>query len=255
MSSNPRMFSTESAKAIKAEKYGYLNAIHYLAPDKVAGKGTVCVDSTAGCRALCLGQYSGQAGMVKDLEHGTNNVRESRINKVVMFFHNAQHYLELVHKAIAVLIKKSRKNNKILCIRLNGSSDIAWERIKIKSKDNKNIYELFSDVQFVDYTKSKTRMLNPNKPSNLYLTFSRSETNETDCLELLQKGHNVAVVFGCAFPETYMGFPVISGDEHDLRHLDPRGGHCIALTPKGRKAKGDKSGFVVWNTEHQHIAA
>ncbi len=74
MSSIPRMFSTESAKAIKAEKYGYLNGIHYLAPDKVAGKGTVCVDSTQGCRELCLGQYSGQAGMVKDLEHGTNNV-------------------------------------------------------------------------------------------------------------------------------------------------------------------------------------
>jgi len=250
------MFSAESAKAIKAEKYGYLNGIHYLAPDKVAGKGTVCADSTAGCRELCLGQYSGQAGMVKDLEHGTNNVRESRIKKVLMFFQNVQYYLELLFIAIEFLIKKAQKINKILCIRLNGSSDIAWERIKIKSKDNKNIYELFPNVQFVDYTKSKMRMLNPNKPSNLYLTFSRSETNEADCLELLQKGHNVAVVFGCDFPETYMGFPVISGDEHDLRHLDPRGGYCIALTPKGRKAKNDKSGFVVWNVlEHQRIAA
>jgi len=244
---NPRMFSTESAKAIKAEKYGYLNGIHYLAPDKVAGKGTVCVDSTAGCRAVCLGQYSGQAGMVKDLEHDINNVRQSRINKVLMFFQNAQYYLGLLFIAIKSLIKKAHKNNKILCIRLNGSSDIAWERIKIKAKDNKNIYSLFEDVQFVDYTKSKTRILNPNKPKNLCLTFSRSETNEKDCLELLQKGYNVAVVFGCNFPKTYMNYPVISGDEHDLRHLDPKGGYWIALTPKGRKAKMDKSGFVIWS--------
>ena len=27
-----RMFSTDSAKAIKADKYGFLNAINYMAP-------------------------------------------------------------------------------------------------------------------------------------------------------------------------------------------------------------------------------
>ena len=243
----PRMFSTKSAKAIKADKYGYINGIHYMAPDRVAGKGTVCVDATDGCKSLCLGQYSGQAGIVKDLEHGINNVRESRINKVLMFFAHAQDYMGLICLEIRQLIKKSAKLNKTLCIRLNGSSDIAWERIKIKAEDNKNIYELFPDFQFVDYTKSKARMLNPDRPANLYLTFSRSETNEQDCLELLQKGHNIAVVFGCDFPETYMGFPVINGDEHDLRHLDPKGGYVIGLKPKGRKAKADKSGFVVWN--------
>jgi hypothetical protein len=54
----------------------------------------------------------------------------------------------------------------------------------------------------------------------------------------------VAIVFGGAFPQTWNGFPVIDGDAHDLRHLDPRG--CVvALSPKGTRAKRDASGFVV----------
>jgi hypothetical protein len=45
-------------------------------------------------------------------------------------------------------------------------------------------------------------------------------------------------------PDTWHGFPVIDGDAHDLRHLDPRG-VVVALSPKGPKAKKDKSGFVI----------
>jgi hypothetical protein len=58
-------------------------------------------------------------------------------------------------------------------------------------------------------------------------------------------GHNVAMVFHGALPESFAGFPVIDGDKHDLRHLDAKGGYIVGLTPKGRKAKADTSGFVV----------
>ena len=81
----PKFFSTDSAKAIKAEKYGWLNAINYMAPHTTGGAGNLCPDSSAGCRALCLGMYSGQAAMVADLENGTNAVRESRIAKAQFF--------------------------------------------------------------------------------------------------------------------------------------------------------------------------
>jgi len=54
-------------------------------------------------------------------------------------------------------------------------------------------------------------------------------------------------VFAGVMPSEYLGAPVISGDEHDLRHLDPRGGYVIGLSPKGSKAKRDQSGFVVRN--------
>jgi len=52
-------------------------------------------------------------------------------------------------------------------------------------------------------------------------------------------------------PTRWNGFQVIDGDKHDLRQLDPRGavGTVIGLTPRGRKAKKDRSGFVVRN-EH-----
>ena len=62
----------------------------------------------------------------------------------------------------------------------------------------------------------------------------------------LPPGGNVAVVFGCDFPKTYLGFLVINGEEHDLRHLDPRN-VVVGLSPKGRKAKRDgiALGFVV----------
>jgi hypothetical protein len=53
----------------------------------------------------------------------------------------------------------------------------------------------------------------------------------------------VAVVFRNKLPEAWKGFPVVSGDESDLRFLDPKG-HVVGLIAKG-KAKQDRSGFVV----------
>ena len=76
------------------------------------------------------------------------------------------------------------------------------------------------------------------------LTFSLSEVNLAAALGIVARGFNVAVVFGCERPSTWHGHTVIDGDEHDLRHLDPKG--CfVGLTPKGLKAKRDHSGFVV----------
>jgi len=106
-----------------------------------------------------------------------------------------------------------------------------------------NIFTAFPMVQFVDYTKNHLRFNRP-LPANYHLTFSLSETNEQHALDLLSRGHNVAIVFGCERPATWHGYRVIDGDEHDLRHLDPRN-VVVGLTPKGSKAKRDTSGFVV----------
>jgi hypothetical protein len=53
------------------------------------------------------------------------------------------------------------------------------------------------------------------------------------------------MVFHGGLPASFAGFPVIDGDKHDLRHLDAKGGFIVGLSPKGRKAKRDTSGFVV----------
>jgi len=253
-----RFFSTDSAKAIKANKYGYLNAINYMAPHKSAGRGNLCASASPGCIALCLGWYSGQASFVADLENDINNVRKSRIKKTNYFFNDTQGFLNEAVYHINKLVKRANKLGLKLCVRMNGSSDIPFERIKIQACDNKTVFELFPNVQFVDYTKILDRVLSPSKPHNLHLTLSRSETNWRDCLTALENGHNVAVVFAEELPDEYAickhyNYEVIDGDQHDLRHLDQSKwnrpneylGFIVGLLPKGRKAKLDKSGFVV----------
>ena len=238
----PKFFSTDSAKAIKAEKYGWLNAINYMAPHTTGGAGNLCPDSSAGCRALCLGMYSGQAAMVTDLENGTNAVRESRIAKSQFFMTERLSFMAEMEQHIRAMIRKADRESKKLAVRPNGSTDIAFEYIR--GYNGQTLPEQFPEIQFVDYTKSMKRMLNPNRPRNYHLTFSLSETNMHEAMHVLANRKNVAVVFGHGQPETFMGHRVIDGTEHDLRHLDPSP-VIVGLDPKGKKAKNDKSGFVV----------
>ena len=123
-------FSTDSAKAIKADQYGYLNGINYMAPHTTGGIGNLCPHSTQGCRDLCLGMYSGQAAMVKDLENGTNSVRESRKAKSQWFMTDRKAFMAEMAKHVSALIRKAERENKKLAIRPNGSTDIPFERVK-----------------------------------------------------------------------------------------------------------------------------
>lgn len=248
MKREPRMFSVDNAKAAKAVGFGWLNAIHYMAPHALAGVGNLCPHASEGCKALCLGWYSGHAGMVaRDSVRASNSVRRSRITKARMFMRDRQSYLYGMMREIDKVLTKAYYYGLKPCIRLNGSTDIAWERLRMVD-NGLSLVETYPQVQFVDYTKSKKRAIawaNGQLPINLDLTFSRSETNEEDCLEVLAAGGRVAVVFGGRKPARWHGFPVIDGDRHDLRHLDNRN-VVVGLTPKGRRAKHDASGFVVW---------
>ena len=237
-----KFFSTDSAKAIKAEKFGYLNAINYMAPHSSAGAGNLCPHSSAGCRALCLGMYSGQAAMVKDLENGTNAVRESRIAKAQWFMSDRSAFMSEMAQHIRAMVRKADRENKELVVRPNGSTDIAFERVP--TDNGQSLPNRFSELQFVDYTKSMRRVLDPKRPANYHLTFSLSETNKAEAEQVRAAGFNVAVVFGHGQPKRFMGHRVIDGTEHDLRHLDPQP-VIVGLDPKGSKAKNDKSGFVV----------
>ena len=257
MASFPTIFSTDSAKAAKASGFGYLNAIHYMAPANSAGYGNLCVNASPQCIALCLGIFSGQAAMVADLENGTNAVRESRKNKARLFMHERATYMNEMARGIVRIIAKAKRESLTPCIRLNGSTDITWERIRFRidiktakamglpylAGSESNLLALFPSIQFVEYTKIPKRL--NGAPTNLDLTLSYSANNSIACVEALQAGHNVAMVFADGLPESFAGFPVINGDLHDLRHLDAKGGYIVGLSPKGQKAKRDQSGFVV----------
>lgn len=254
-----RIFSTDSAKAIKAQEYGFLNAIHYLAPSKLSGVN-MCSHASASCIALCLGWESGQAAMVAN-DTDLNSVRKSRIEKTQRFMKQRAAYLLDFVRSIDNERKKADTAGLKLCVRPNGSSDIAFEGIRFTIERDKkgravdvklggvgckNVMEHYPDLPFVDYTKNPLRF-DRALPANYHLTFSRAENNEDIALHMLSRGVNVAVVFAGEKPKTWNGYAVIDGDKHDLRQLDPRGkrGAVIALSPKGRKAKRDTSGFVV----------
>lgn len=238
-----RIFSVDSAKAIKAQGFGYLNAIHYMAPADVAGVGNLCPKATAGCRAACLGWYSGQAGMVSR-DEDINSVRQSRMDKARRFMNDRAAYMRDVVRSIELAERKAARMGLRLCVRMNGSTDISWEGVPCErgGVKHRNLMDAFPHIQFVDYTKIASRMKR-KLPANYHLTLSRTEGNDATVADIVRAGGNAAVVFD-KVPPLWNGFQVIDGDAHDLRHLDPRG-VIVGLTPKGRKAKRDTSGFIV----------
>lgn len=114
-------------------------------------------------------------------------------------------------------------------------------------KDGKNIFELFSGIQFYDYTADHTRLdAFMGKWSNYHLTYSRKESraSHVHAERLLSMGVNVAAVYSNA-DKAVEKLNAINGDLHDLRFLDQKG-KIVALKAKG-DAKKDESGFVIFN--------
>ena len=208
---------------------GYHSGIMYLAPWQTSGIGNVCPYASDGCIKSCL-FTSGRGAMY--------SVQQARVNRTKFFYNHRDDFLQQLTNETEQFIKKCTKLNLIPSLRLNGTSDVPWHKFFDMEK--------YPNVQFYDYTKSPSRMLqflNGELPNNYHLTFSRSETNEKDAIEMKRAGGNVAVVFKPTIPLKWKRFNVFSGDKHDLRFLDPKHGIC-GLTAKG-KAKRDNTGFTV----------
>jgi len=218
-----------NAKTVKGQSKGFMTGILYLAPGKLSGLVNVCPHASAACDALCL-YYAGRGAF--------NSVQKARTAKTVFYVKDRETFLATLKENVASVIRKAKAKRMQPVIRLNGTSDIGWERY--------TVIQAFETTRFYDYTKSFQRMmafLDGKLPSNYSLTFSRSETNEAQCLEVLKRGGNVAVVFRKELPTHWQGYRVINGDENDLRFLDPKG-VVVGLKAKG-KAKTDTTGFVV----------
>jgi hypothetical protein len=219
-------------KTIKSEKVGVLTGIIYMSPYNLSGKN-VCPGASAGCAAACL-NTAGRGAM--------NVVQAARLKKTQRFFQDRQQFLWDLVNEISALRRKAKARGLKAAVRLNGTSDLPYERYKIRDT-GKNIMELFPDVQFYDYTKLENRIVGQQLPANYHLTFSRAEDNDHKLAAVLEHT-SAAVVFSGELPETWRGYPVIDGDEHDARFTDAGAGVIIGLTAKG-KAKHDTSGFVV----------
>jgi hypothetical protein len=229
-----------NAKTIKGEQYGIKTAILYLMPAEQGGTQLCPMAKTAGCEKACL-FTAGRGAM--------NSVMLSRLRKTLYFNqYREQFMLQLQNELIRERAKAKRKGYKLI-VRLNGTSDIRWENEPI-GHAYANIMQALPDIQFYDYTKIANRK---NVPANYDLTFSYSgvEAYQPFVAKAVANGDRIAVVFRdraivnamLANGDTFLGLPVVDGDDTDIRHLDPKGA-VVALYAKG-KARKDQSGFVV----------
>ena len=229
-----KLLSTANPKIQKGTKLGYLSFILHLAPSTLSGHNT-CPKATVGCIAACL-NTAGRGGMFKRGET-TNVIQKARIRKTNYFYNDRAGFMLDLMQDIKKGIRLANKLGLEPVFRLNGTSDLSWE--KYEMTEGKNVFDVFAGIQFYDYTKVLGRKV--KHIENYHLTFSKADGNDSDVAEALMQGMSVVAVYD----KIPAGVP--SADETDLRFLDPKG-IMLGLKAKGR-AKKDYSGFVIRLTE------
>lgn len=220
-----------SAKTVKGEKIGYLTAICYLVPDEKLCPFAIM----AGCFDGCL-KSAGRGAF--------NSVQAARAEKTRFFYENQRAFMLSMCADIWTHVRRAQRLGLVPLVRPNGTSDIPWENIQL---DGRTVFQIFPDVQFYDYTKHPGRNLAGKTAGNYDLTYSFSAiTPKPISIKGLTNPANkrTAVVFQrqADIPTKFRGWPVVDGDDSDVRHIEPER-VVVALYAKG-KAKTDIGGFV-----------
>ena len=223
VNSNPKIDKSNKV----SEKYW--SCIMHLRP--VSTK--ICpYQDIAKCKDACL-NTAGLGGVYP-------SIQKARQKKTDLFLNDRDEFMQQLVKDINTFIRACQRKDKRPAIRLNGTSDIQWEYIEIDGYEN--IFAMFPDVQFYDYTKIPTRKI--DHIPNYHLTWSYSEANDKYASWIDRVRNNIAVVFkNKNLPEKFKGREVIDGDLHDMRFLDEPNS-VVGLKAKG-KARQDTSGFVI----------
>jgi len=209
-------------KMAKGEQFGVKTAILHLAPFDLSGKN-VCPKASKECAALCL-NTSGRGQM--------NSVQQARVKKTQYFWTNKNAFLWQLSTEIEQLKNRAKNQGFKFAVRLNGTSDLAWHRMKVDG--GSTLHELHPDVQFYAYTKVLNYL--DHDQDNLHFTFSDSGRNDSDIKKAIKKNVNVAIVFQDKLPRKWLQRRVIDGDKHDLRYRDPRG-VIVGLIAKGKASR------------------
>ena len=223
VNSNPKIDKSNKV----SEKYW--SCIMHLRP--VSTK--ICpYQDIAKCKEACL-NTAGLGGVYP-------SIQKARQKKTDLFLNDRYEFMQQLVKDINTFIRACQRKDKRPAIRLNGTSDIQWEYIEIDGYEN--IFAMFPDVQFYDYTKIPTRKI--DHIPNYHLTWSYSEANDKYAKMFDKVPNNKAVVFkNKILPSMFKGLKVIDGDTHDMRFLDEPNS-VVGLKAKG-KARQDTSGFVI----------
>lgn len=222
------LLSPFNEKSPKGEAYGYLTAMMYLAPHTVAGGKSVCPHSTAACREGCL--FTAGRGT-------TPRVANARIKRTLRYLDGRPGFMRDVVADLTVMQQAADDAGLTLAIRLNGTSDIAWER------ENPSVFEAFPRAIFYDYCRWPPQ--HRKVPANWHLTFSLADDPLSHAITHLVAGRSVAAIVPerekAAAPDWFVvgdkTVQVVDGELHDLRFLDPSPS-LVLLKPKGRLRRG-----------------
>mgnify|MGYP003679581989 FL=1 len=230
----------KSTKVSKGLKQGVLTAVVYLAPASMSGVN-LCPWSSAGCRAACLRNHGRMAMGLQT---------RAQLYKSWWFLLFPVHFLGRLSKEIESLERRAEKKGYVPAVRLNGTSDIPWEKT--------GIYDVHDGVQFYDYTKAPLKRRTVS--INYHLTYSVSDNKGSlaNGQKYVENGHNAAIVVGdtehtanggkdaaarVLEDGSFYGLPVLDGDATDYRPGD-RKGALVVLSAKGNYARRDATGFV-----------
>ena len=194
------------------------------------GSGTAKNKNLSSCSSVCVGA-NGYASIHP-------NVLESRIAKTITFKLDTKNFMLKLVSEVENAIKLAKKKNLKPTFRLNAYSDILWEGVNSIDLNGKmNIFEMFPNVTFYDYTKIHNRKV----PKNYQLTFSHyGDFSKTS--DALENGFNSAIVFESLPSKIKINnkiYSVIDGDKTDLR-IDEKIDNksvVVGLKFKGSKAK------------------
>lgn len=195
----------------KTEKSRIQTYILHLAPSDISGVN-VC-PGAGNCRKICL-HFAGNPVYM-------TNKQKARIRRTLAFSADKQRFARLL--VVAILAKLNINTDENIAIRLNGTSDIAWENIDFFvtpefatfcrrkfGRDlplgKRNIFEIFNATAkhapnrpiFYDYTKIKRNWAECRR-IGYHLTVSfdgwQNTANLAICRDALKNGVNVAAAF------------------------------------------------------------
>jgi len=232
----PNIFSTSPKLEKNPDGQEYLANAFYGAPSWASLFNT-CAKATFGCGTNCLNE-SGH-GQLHMMNNGVHFVHVARMTRTLIWFKYRDQFKAKAQREIESLKRKAAKLGVPLALRPNGTTDLRFEKLWP---------ELFAgnpSVQFWDYTKDMAR--NVDSIPNYSLCYSVHEnTTDSDIAQAFANGMNCVVVGRLKRdeqkPVEYMGKPVVDGDKHDLRFLDPSDSFVLLFAKGG--AYNDATGFV-----------
>ena len=209
---------THSAKMNYSYKHNVATYCLYLAPSNMANphRSVCCNDKW--CKQFCLNSSGRNKADIMLRGFENSHINQARIKKTNFFFDDKETFMQILIHEINRERKKAKDKNMNFAIRLNGTSDLSPEEF---TYNGKNILEIFSDVQFYDYTKDFRRIALTKKYPNYDVTLSYNGYNDYVCKEYLKRGGKVAVVFFDKLPKKMWGYDVIDANGYDMRNLDP----------------------------------